>query len=96
MQAIPITDTAESGQTQVRWAGMGAWWERRRDPRGPGQRKTKRWGSLLGPLSQAHPPPPLPLPPPHCPQASSPAEVFSSSAGMVVTSGVWAPWSGWR
>lgn len=26
--------------------------------------------------------------PPHCPKVSSPAEVFSSSAGMVVTSGV--------
>ena len=58
-----------------------------------------RWGYLLGP--PAKPTLPLPshhptIPAPCCPQASSLAEVFSSSAGMVVTSGVWAPWSGWR
>jgi hypothetical protein len=31
---------------------------------------------------------------PFCPQASVPAEVFSSSAGMEVTLAVWAPPSG--
>lgn len=46
----------------------------------------------------SHPPPPTTPSPTSSrfPQASSPDEVFSSSAGMVVTSGVWAPWSGWR
>ena len=68
-------------------------------PQGTGIEEDNEVGIFAWPPSQAHPSPPLP--PPHhprpcCPQASSLAEVFSSSAGMVVTSGVWAPWSGWR
>lgn len=61
---------------------MGAWWERRRIP-GTRTEEDKEVGVFYLAPSAKHPPPPLL----YCPKASSPAEVFSSSAGMVVTSG---------
>lgn len=87
MQATLITDTAESlWQFQVEGAGMGGLVGEEERSQGPGQRKTKRWGSTYLQPSFL----PSSLLTASLPPAGASSPKFSSLLGWA-DFGVWAP-----